>query len=247
MESFEFLEEHLWNPLGYLGFTNDFLKINKHTIIDTWIVLGVLSTIIIIARYFLAQNNRTAQYFLTSFVQNFKDLTTQSFGTFIYKHFAFITSLFIFILCCNWISLIPFVEEPTKDLNTALAIGLSAFFYKEFFAIKAHGFKGYLSEFFHPFFLMFPLNVIGHFSKVISISFRLFGNIFGGFIISSLYTHALSSSFIFEILGLLSGINYIVLLFFVIFEGLIQAFVFTMLSLTYLALATQESEPGEFN
>jgi F-type H+-transporting ATPase subunit a len=87
---------------------------------------------------------------------------------------------------------------------------------------------------------MLPLNVIGKLSSIISISFRLFGNIFGGAIITKLYFGAIGGSIILELLGLLSGLNFLIVAFFTLFEGLLQAFVFAMLTLTYLALSTQE-------
>ncbi len=239
----DLFDAQLYNPFQWFGIDNDILKVNSQTIIDTWLVLLALCFIILICRILLAQKNGIARYFLTSFVVSFKDLVVQTLGKFSYHHFSFITSLFIFIITCNWISLIPFIEEPTKDLNTTLALGLASFFYKEFYAIKLHGFFSYIKGFFQPFFLMFPLNIIGHLSKVVSVSFRLFGNIFGGSIISGIYLGAISSSWIAEMFGLFTGINYIVLLFFVIFEGLIQAFVFSMLTLTYLSISlAQEVE-----
>ena len=87
-----------------------------------------------------------------------------------------------------------------------------------------------------PIFLMFPLHVIGVISSILSISFRLYGNIFGGLIISSLYASLLSGSTLLQTIGVLSGANLSMLLVFGIFEGLIQAFVFTMLTLTYLSM-----------
>jgi F-type H+-transporting ATPase subunit a len=86
---------------------------------------------------------------------------------------------------------------------------------------------------------MLPLNVIGKLATVVSISFRLFGNIFGGSIISSIYFNAIQGRFLLELIGLISGINLIMVLFFGIFEGFLQAFVFSMLSLTYLSIALQ--------
>lgn len=245
MEGLEFLEEKPWRPFTLLGFDSEFLTLNADTIINTWIVLLVIIILCILSHLLLKRHNRFAKYIILTAVEGLEDLTTQAFGRFIAQHFFFISSLFIFVLLCNWISFLPFAEEPTKDLNTALALGFISFFYKEFYTIKTHGFKAYIQEFLHPFFLMFPLNVIGHFSKIISMSFRLFGNIFGGFIITSLYNHALASSVILQFLGLFSGINYIIVIFFTGFEGLIQAFVFTMLSLTYLAIAIEEPELGE--
>lgn len=241
MEALKGLEQH-WNLLGWAGVTHPFWYVNIHTIIQTWIVLIIISLFILTIRFFLHKKESYVRYLALSFFESFIDLCTQTLGQWNFRHFSFITSLFIFILFCNCIAVIPWTEEPTRDLNTTLALGICSFFYKEFYAIYLYGFKAYISEFFHPFAVMFPLNVIGHFSKIISISFRLFGNIFGGSIIAGIYFGALSGSILFETLGIL-GLNFLVILFFIVFEGLIQAFVFSMLSLTYLAIAVQGGEP----
>jgi F-type H+-transporting ATPase subunit a len=244
MESLEGHGEHLWNPLDLLGIDHPLLHINAQTLINTWIVLAILFVGLLIVRFLIAQNNGIAIHLTKQFVGAFKDLVVQTLGSFHYKHTLFVLAVFTFILLCNLISLIPGLEEPTADLNTTLAMGLISFVYKDFYAIVAHGFFGFLQEFLHPFFLMFPLNVIGHLSKVISISFRLFGNIFGGSIITKLYMSALGNSFLWQTIGLITGLNFVVIGFFVIFEGLIQAFVFAILTLNYLAIAVQ-SEGNE--
>lgn len=244
MEGLEvFNLEHTWKPFEYFGLHASFFSIDIPTVVSTWIVLLVLTLLIIAARI-LMRSHANVHYLVHSFVASFMELTVQSFDKFYYNHFVFVFSIFIFILLCNWIALIPFIEEPTRNLNTTLALGCISFFYKEFYAIKIHGFLSYIKEFFHPFFVMFPLNIISHFSKIISISFRLFGNIFGGSIITKIYTSALSVSVFAELFGLISGINFLVLSFFIIFEGLIQAFVFTMLTLTYLAIAIHSTQEG---
>jgi F-type H+-transporting ATPase subunit a len=89
---------------------------------------------------------------------------------------------------------------------------------------------------------LFPLNVIGKLSSIVSISFRLFGNVFGGSIISKIYLSFISGSIIFETIGLLSGINFLIIIFFGLFEGFIQAFVFAMLTMTYLSVAIQSEK-----
>lgn len=244
MEGLEvFNVEHVWQPLAWLGIDSPLLNISIPTIINTWIVLLVLTLIIAVMR-FLVYKSSVAALLVHSLVDSFIELVVQSLGSFNYHHFVFIFSIFGFILLSNWIALIPFVEEPTKDINTTLALGCISFFYKEFYAIKTHGLIAYFKEFFHPFFVMFPLNLISHFSKIISISFRLFGNIFGGSIITHIYMSAISISFWTELFGLLTGMNFLVISFFILFEGLIQAFVFTMLTLTYLAIAVQSEEEG---
>src|SRR5690606_8858231 len=142
---------------------------------------------------------------------------------------------------CNTASIIPLLDEPTRDLNTALALGIISFIYIQVFTIKAHGIKSYIGGFFKPFFVMFPLNIIGKLSSIISVSFRLFGNIFGGSIITKLYFTAIQGSVLFELAGILTGMNLLIVLFFTLFEGLLQAFVFAMLTLTYLSIGSQES------
>ena len=62
-------------------------------------------------------------------MRSFIDLCSQSFGFFSFNHTAFIISLFTFILLCNCIAIIPWVEEPTKELNTTLALGILSFLY----------------------------------------------------------------------------------------------------------------------
>jgi F-type H+-transporting ATPase subunit a len=239
----ESFEQNQVNIGSWFGIESSFLTISLGTIFNTWFILLLLILILLLFRFSLERKKSTLAYILLSATESFMELISQTLGKFIYKHFAFITSLFIFILFCNCIAVIPWTTEPTTDLNTTLALGLVSFFYKEYYAIKTQGLWGYFQEFLRPFFLMLPVNIIGHFSKIISISFRLFGNIFGGSIIMELYRHAIAGSLLLELLGLFSGLNFLILIFFGLFEGIIQAFVFSMLSLTYLALALQEDEP----
>jgi len=244
MAEIELFEQHQINIGHWFGSESPFFQISIPTVFNTWFILFLLFLLLIVCRLALRNKKSIIRYIALAGVENFMQLITQTLGTFIYKHFAFITSLFIFLLFCNCIAIIPCTTEPTTDLNTTLALGLASFFYKEYYTIRTQGIWGYFKEFLMPFFLMLPVNLIGHFSKIISISFRLFGNIFGGSIIMELYKAAISGSVILELFGIFSGLNFLILIFFGIFEGLIQAFVFSMLSLTYLALALQE-EHGE--
>jgi F-type H+-transporting ATPase subunit a len=245
METFE-SGQSLWNPLGWLGVENDFLKLNSSTIINTWIVLASLIAILLVLRI-LFTKSATFAHLIKKSVHSLIELIEQNMGHFVYEHFIMVASLFLFILCCNWVILLPWTKEPTTDVNTTLALACIAFFYKEIASIKARGLWGYIEEFLEPFFIMAPINVVGHFSKIISLSFRLFGNIFGSSIIMDLYTHVISMFWFTEILGLLSGLNIVIVLFFGLFEGLIQAFVFSMLTLTYIGLAVQKDHHGESN
>ena len=197
-------------------------------------------------------------------------MITQSLGHFVLRYCLFITSLFIFIFVCNSAMLIPGLEEPTKDLNTTIALSLISFFYIQREIISVEGIRSYLYEYiktpitFNPphasmlrkiiqgllalivnsiaSIISIPLELQSKLATVLSMSFRLFGNIFGGAIISSIWHNFIANSILLQLVGLLSGINLIILLFFGLFEGFIQAFVFSVLTLTYLSIGIQSSE-----
>lgn len=251
MEGFE--HEQLWHPLAPLGLTHDAFAVQAHTVTSTWIVLGVLILFIAVARFFLSQKDSVGAYAVKTIIKSFMTLIEQSAGSFVYRYFLFISSLFLFIIFCNWAALIPFVEEPTKDLNTTLALGIIAFVYIQKEVIHVHGIGAYLKEYFLPFDIIFPLNIIaglimlpiellGKVASIISISFRLFGNIFGGAIILSIFHRALSGSVLFHTIGTFLGINLLLTGFFVLFEGFLQAFVFSILTLTNISMATAEEQ-----
>jgi len=160
----------------------------------------------------------------------FYGLTEDALGRDKAKSYApLICALFLFLLLSNWIGIIPHFEEPTKDLNTPLSMGIMGFVIAHVSGIRARGFKAYAREYFEPFPLWLPLNIIDELSKIVSISFRLFGNIMGGAIIILVVSHLIYSL-------LLPPLLYA---FFGLFVGAIQAFVFTMLTLVYISLKVE--------
>lgn len=236
MANSSMMHQHVFQPFAYFGLHHSFFNIQADTLISTWAVIGIITIISIVINRSLKNENSSIRFAALVYVRTFQDLITQSIQSCPLQHLAMVGSFFTFIFLCNTIQFIPWLEEPTKDLNTTLALGLISFFYVQINAIQFKGFKGYAKHYIEPFVFMLPLHIIGAISSIISISFRLFGNIFGGFIISSLYSKMISSSAIAQCLGIFSGANLFIFLVFGIFEGLIQAFVFTMLTLTYLSM-----------
>jgi len=260
--------ETLWFPLRWLGITENYSAIEAGTVINTWITLAVLLVVILIARYALLYKpseeidhahppvidfRAYLKFAAIGAIRALISLVDQAGGTFVYRYFSFISSIFIFILFCNWIALIPYVEEPTQDLNTTLALGIITLLYIQKEIIKVHGIKHYLKEYFLPVPLFFPLNLIvgltllpfkilGELASVISLSFRLFGNIFGGSIIAQLFKRGLSGSIVWQTFGTISGLQLLLTFFFIIFEGGLQAFVFSILALTNISMATAIEE-----
>jgi len=203
------------------------MTFNLPTLVMTWLV--IIS--VLIFGYLATRNRRLIpgplQVVGELFVHQFYTITEDALDKELAKKYApLIISLFIFMVASNWIGIIPHMEEPTKDLNTPLGLGILGFFIAHSAGIRAKGFKNYLKAYVEPIFFIAPLNIIGELAKVVSISFRLFGNIMGGSIIILVVT-----SLVFNLV--LPPFLY---LFFGLFVGAIQAFVFTMLTLVYIAV-----------
>lgn len=256
-------------PFQTFGIVHPFFDLHFDTLMYTWIGMGILFCLSYVVRWKLAQNKITPfTCLIEQILTFFSDLSVESLGFFHFKYFAFATALFFFTLICNLMSLLPFCDEPTKDLNTALALGLSSFIFVQSSIIKEIGFINYLKEFTKPMILVAPIEIISKLASIVSMSFRLFGNILGGAIIYLILVQAVGvykeyyMIAVFALFGLYLVIansinleNYPLLnqlmqaclgivffmtglqMFFGVFEGMIQAFVLTMLTISYLSLA----------
>lgn len=132
-------------------------------------------------------------------------------------------TLFLFLLIANWLGLIPGFTSPTNDINTTLGLALLIVAIVHGYGMKTKGILSYLKHFLEPNIFFLPINLIEEVAKPVTLSFRLFGNILAGEILI-------------VILGIL--VPYIVptlWLTFSVFVGLIQAMIFTMLSMSYLS------------
>jgi F-type H+-transporting ATPase subunit a len=194
VEQFDILATHNWQPFAAWGLTGTWWSLNVHTILNTWVTLVLLLIITLPTAIILQRKRSLVRQGIISLATFFTDLLEQTVGFFHTGHFAFIVSLFLFIIVANWLALIPFLEEPTTDLNTTVALALAAFFYVQAYGIKEHGFLGYLKEYATPTIVMAPLHFVGKIASIISLSFRLFGNIFGGAMVSKIYYSIIEQS-----------------------------------------------------
>jgi F-type H+-transporting ATPase subunit a len=203
------------------------ITLNLEVVIMTWIVFALLIMFGLFACYKRRLLPRPIQVLGELIVSLLYGLTEDALGKELAKTYApLICALFMFLLLSNWLGIIPHLEEPTKDLNTTFGLGIMGFFIAHYAGIKSKGFKVYIKEYFQPIFFMMPLNVIGELAKIVSISFRLFGNIMGGsiiiLVISNLIYSLVLPPFLYGFFGL--------------FVGTIQAFVFTMLTVVYISV-----------
>ena len=147
--------------------------------------------------------------------------------------FPIIGTVFIYIFICNLIGLIPGFFPPTANLNTTLSCAIVVVIFTHVIGIKYHGAK-YIKHFLGPVWWMvpiiFPIEIIGHIARILSLSFRLFGNMMG---------HELVLGILFFLAGAFFAPLPIMALG--IFVALVQAFVFFLLSIMYFAGAMEHA------
>jgi F-type H+-transporting ATPase subunit a len=147
-------------------------------------------------------------------------------------------TLFFFILIANWIELIPLgshVHAPTADVNTTYALAIMVIVVVHATGFRRNGFVGYLKTFGHGPKLLVPLHVLQEFIKPVTLALRLFGNIFSGGIMLSII--GLFPVFILWAPNTLWKA-------FDLFIGLIQAFIFSLLTILYFESATPHEAAG---
>jgi F-type H+-transporting ATPase subunit a len=151
-------------------------------------------------------------------------------------------ALFVFILIANWLHVIPSGEDPhylpapTADVNLTYALGLLVIVGVHIYSVRRRGIKGYVKHYFEPYPILFPINVLEELVKPFTLALRLFGNIFSGGILVTLIG-------LFP-LWLLWGPNAVWKLF-DMFVGLIQAFIFALLTILYFGMAGERHEEDE--
>ena len=147
---------------------------------------------------------------------------------------AWASTVFFFILICNWLAFVPsgdpgFLAPPTGDVNLPLALALIVFFLVHYNSVKARGVRGYFKHYAQPYAALTPINIIEEITKPITLTFRLFGNIFSGVLMVAVIV-ALIPPYL-SWIGLLVWKPFDEL-----FIGAIQAFIFALLTIMYLGM-----------
>ena len=213
-----------------------FLKFNA-TIAITWGLMGVLT----IGSYFITRklslsHERTRwQNFLEMVMITIETQMNEVGLSPSRKYLCFLATLFLFVATANLLTIIPGYEPPTGSLSTTTALALCVFVAVPLFGIRDQGLKGYLKTYLEPTIIMLPFNIVGEFSRTLALAVRLFGNMMSGTMILAILL--IIAPFIFPILMSLLGL----------LTGMVQAYIFSILAMVYIAAAiqTQESSPDE--
>ncbi|MEJ2200067.1 MAG: F0F1 ATP synthase subunit A [Desulfuromonadaceae bacterium] len=221
------------HPFLFLKWLEEQLHIHvgEH-VMYAWLVM-----LILIVLGFIATRNMTLvpsgwQNLLEAVITGIENLMEETMGPKGKAYFPLLATFALFILVSNLIALIPGFYPPTANLNTNAALALTVFAMTHIIGVKEHGIA-YLKHFMGPIAVLAPLifiiEVIGHIARPLSLSLRLFGNMYGHEIILMIFF--LLVPFLLPVPMMLMGV----------LVALIQTFVFTLLAMIYIAGALEEA------
>ncbi len=218
-------------PDEWIFWQSGFFKLNA-TILFTWLIMLLLvvgswlitrrlSTDATLPRW---QNMLEA---VVELIQNqIRDVSRQTPE----RYLPFIGTLFLFIFVSNVLTLVPGYEPPTASLSTTAALAICVFVAVPIYGIAECGVIGYLKHYIRPTPLMLPFNIISELSRTLALAVRLFGNIMSGTILVGIIVSIVPFFFpiLLQVLGLITGV--------------IQAYIFAILAMIYIASATRAQQ-----
>jgi F-type H+-transporting ATPase subunit a len=220
----------------FRGLLSPLLKYTTETGIDvilyTWLVMAILVILALIVRARITQVPGKLQNIIEMIIGGIEKLVIDHMGEKGKPFFPLIASLALFILTSNVIGLVPGFYPPTASLNTTLALAIIVFLSTHVIGVWVHGFS-YIKHFLGPVWwltpLMLPIEIVGHLSRPVSLSFRLFGNMYG---------HELILLIFFSLAPFLVPLPMMIM---GVLVALIQTLVFTLLSTIYIQGSLEEA------
>jgi len=204
------------------------------TMRNAWIVMLFIAIVCIVLTQRMEKVPKGKQALAEKAVLMVENLVESTMGPGNQAFAPYIATLLMFSFCGSLASLF-FMRPVTGDLNTTLGWALITFFLITFNKIKYNGLGGYLKGFLEPVFVMAPLNLLSEVATPVAMSFRHFGNIAGGLVISTLLLAALGAASSFLPVPLLQiGLPGVLSLYFDLFTSAMQAFIFSMLTMAYV-------------
>ena len=208
------------------------MSFNIETLEMTWLTMAFVIIIAFLATRGLKLVPSGWQNVVEIVVQWLNSQTGETIGRRGYLAAPFLISLFLFLLVSNWLGLFPGMTSPTNDLNTTLGLALLVVVMLHILGLFYKGF-GYIKHFFQPIAPFVIINLIEEIAKPITLAFRLFGNILAGEILIII---------LLQLVPIWMPIPSVIWLAFSLFIGAVQAFIFTMLSMSYLASAMKDDK-----
>jgi len=199
------------------------------TLVFTWLVMAilVLGSWLVTRRLTTATALPRGQNLLEILVDGIREQIREVTGHAPDRYLPFIGTLFLFVAVSNVLAIVPGFWPPTGSLSTTAALALCVFVAVPLFGIADLGVWGYLKTYVQPNVLLLPFNILGELTRTVALAVRLFGNVMSGTMIAAtvLAIAPLFFPIIMSALGLLIG--------------LIQAYIFSVLALVFIASATR--------
>ena len=202
-------------------------------VIYSWFAIVLLIVFAVLATRKISMIPTKGQNFFEIVISGMEEFMVDITGEEGRWFFPIIATIFIYIATCNLMGLVPGFYPPTASINTTVSCAIPVFIFTHYIGVKYHGIK-YVKHFLGPVWwlipIILPIEVIGHLARVLSLSFRLFGNITG---------HELVLMILFGLAGMffaplpIMGMG--------IFVAFVQAFVFFLLSIMYFSGAMEHA------
>jgi F-type H+-transporting ATPase subunit a len=199
------------------------------TLVWTWVVMAVLAlgswaiTRGLTAHEGMGRGQNVLEGIVSLIEGQIRDVASQDPKPFL----AFVGTLFLFICLANLLSIVPGYLPPTGSLSTTAALAACVFIAVPVFGIRRQGLRRYLGQYLQPSPVMLPFTIIGELSRTLALAVRLFGNVMSGTVIAAL------------LLGIAPLIFPVVAQLFGLLIGVIQAYIFAILAMVYIASATR--------
>jgi F-type H+-transporting ATPase subunit a len=201
------------------------------TVTTTWLLMGVLCLFAFWYRHKASLMPRPLQNAFEWLIEAFLGLIKSLSGKEDRRFLPLLLTLGLFITLSNVMEVIPGLHPPTRDLSTPFALAIAVFLAVHYYGLRTWGLGGYLRHYLFPLYL-FPIRLIEEFSRTLSLTVRLFGNILGDAVLVAI------------LVLLVPFFLPIPLELFALFTAVIQAFIFCILSLVYLIGATTAQNEG---
>jgi F-type H+-transporting ATPase subunit a len=218
--------EELLNP--HVLFWIWVLPVTK-TVIATWLVMTflVVASILLTRKMTLVPGR--LQNVVELFVEAILNLIEGMSPGYGRQFLPLVGTLALFIGTSNLANLVPGLQAPTGNFNTTLALALIVFFAVPYYGIRNQGLRNYLKTYISPSPILAPFHIIGEITRTLSLALRLFGNILGEEIIIAI---------LFMLAPLFLPVP---MMLFSIFTGIIQAYIFTILTVVYLSASVEKA------
>lgn len=221
------------------------IKITE-TVVLSWVVMAVIIGLILFLTHNMSVKNPSKKQVIAEWmVETVNGMVRDSMGKRNLKYAPYMATIFSFSICGSLISVLG-LRPVTGDYNTTLAWALITFIMIEYAKIKNDGVFGYVKGFTKPIALLTPINVISEVATPVSMSIRHFGNVASGIVITQLLYFALTS--LSHMLGMVHfpiftiGIPAVLSVYFDLFTGFMQAFIFTMLTMANIGSAYPDED-----